>query len=259
MLRKWMLVAVVACATAGVAWADEAPAVAESPVSDELRPEPGDNPEAHHDASQWFNFWGGPGEHYGKDVLGGPLGDGVMTDPKTGEVIHEEEPMSAPFIFMVLNFALLLGVLAWKGGPAISKLAADRHDQIKTALDEAAALRAQAQGKLDELKSKLDQADAEITKMVEGMRADAEADQQRILENAERQAAQMKHDAEQRIAAEIEAARAALAREVAAAATAAAEQLLRDKMTAADQTQVISTFITDVQSVAARRAEGGRS
>jgi len=205
----------------------------------------------HGDPSKHFNFLGGPFSHNGKDVVGGKYGDGKNFNPETGaSVPGEEEPMSAPFIYMVLNFALLLGLLAWKGGPVFRKTAEDRHDQIKTALDEAARLRKQAQDKLTEYETRLKDADNEIKKMVDGMRADAEADKQRILDAAARQSAQMKKDAEQRIAAEIELARANLTREVTAAAAAATERLLRDKMQPADQQKLVASFIGDVQAAA---------
>ncbi len=232
-------------------------------LADDTKSEVGGEPakhdktaEHHHDPSLHFNYLGSPGEHYGKDVMGGKMGDGVMLDhdgkpmlDAHGAPVPEEE-MSAPFIFMVLNFVLLLIILAWKAKPAFEKLAADRSDQIKNALEEAAKLRKQAQDRLEEYQSKLSKADAEIKAMVDGIRADAEADKKRILEATDRQAAQMKKDAETRIAAEIELARAMLIREVTYAATTAAEQLLRDKMTATDQQQVINTFISGVQAVA---------
>lgn len=244
-----------------LALADEAPAVEKHPpISEPAGGGHGAGHEtahgAHHDPSKHFRFFGSPVDHYGKDATGGVYGDNIQLDPATGQPMVDshgqalEEPMSAPFIFMVLNFALLLVLLSWKGKPAFQKLAVDRHEQIKTALDEAAKLRRDAQEKLAEYDSKLKAANDEITKLVEGMRADAEADKKRILENAERQAAQMKKDAEQRIAAELESARAMLRREVALAATGAAEKVLREKMTAADQTKVITTFITDVQQSA---------
>ena len=241
------------------------------PASPERDPQAEKTPIADHDAAaphagghysphKHFRFFGSPFGHGDKDAMGGKLGDGEMIDPHTGKPIIDshgnkvEEPMSAPFIFLVLNFVLLFWLVAKFGGRAAKKLAVERHDQIKTALDEAAKLRAQAQEKLAEYDSKLKQADSEITKLVEGMRADAEADKKRILDNAERQAAQLKRDAESRIAAEIEAARGALKREVSAAATAAAEKLLREKMTPADQSKVITTFISDVQKAAAGEA-----
>jgi F-type H+-transporting ATPase subunit b len=203
------------------------------------------------DPSRHFNFFGlSPGhvfDYRGKDEYGGPLGDGKMVDPQTQRVIPEEEPASPPFIFMLLNFALLLGLLAWKGRPVAQKAAAERHDLIKTALDEAAKLRQQAADKLAEYEARLKDADAEIKQLVEGMRVDAENEKQRILAAAEAQAQLMKRDAELRIAAEIELARARLVREVTAAAAAATEALLREKLTATDQQALVASFITGVQ------------
>jgi F-type H+-transporting ATPase subunit b len=221
-------------------------------VASPTAPDPHAPAAHHHDPSEDFRFVGPPFGHGTKDVKGGKYGDGVMLD-KDGNVIKdshgnpaEEEPMSAPFIYMVLNFALLLFILMKFGGPVAKKSAAERHDQIKTALDEAAKLRDQAATKLAEYESRLKEADSEIKKLVDGMRADAEADKKRILENAERQAAQMKKDAEQRIAAEIELARAQLTREVTNAAAKATEDLLKKKMVASDQQKLVSTFISDI-------------
>lgn len=246
-----------------------------APPSDETPPPPQDNPtdpktgtdehtgvgtgtnehpHGEHDAAAAHGHHGDPSKHFnffdfswrGKDAYGGKFGDGQMVDEKTGEVVGEEEPMSAPFVFMVLNFLVLFGLLAWKGGPIARKAAEERHDQIKNALDEAAKLRQQAQSKLAELETKLSSADSEIKAMVEGIRKDAETDKARILENAEKLAAQMKRDADSRIAAEIEAARATLTREVTDAAAAATEKLLRDKLMPGDQTKLVSGFISDL-------------
>lgn len=236
---------------------------------------PGDSAEAHGsgtehhageaeeeepDPTHHFNYFGfEPGhlfDYLGKDEFGGKFGDNTMTDTKTGQVLHEEEPAAPPFIFMLINFALLLGILAWKGLPVGHEIAAERHDQIKSALDEAAKLRKQAADKLAEYETRLKDADAQIAKMVEGMRADAEADKKAILEAAEKQAAITKRDAEARIAAEIELARATLTREVTAAATAAAEKILREKTNAADQQNLVASFIKDLQSTG-RAADKG--
>ena len=216
------------------------------------------------DPSRHFNFFGfQPGhlfDYVGKDEYGGEFGDGKMVDPHTQQVIHEEEPASPPFLFMLLNFALLLGILAWKGRPVAQKVAEDRHDLIKTALDEAAKLRKQAAAKLAEYEARLKDADAEIGKLVEGMRVDAENEKRRILAAAEAQAQLMKRDAELRIAAEIELARAQLTREVTAASAAATEKLLRDKLTAGDQQTLVTAFITDVSKsgAAGRTAPSGQ-
>src|SRR5262249_18019731 len=139
-------------------------------------------------------------------------------------------------------------ILAWKGRPVAHKVAEDRHDQIKTALDEAAKLRKQAADKLAEYEARLKDADEQIKQLVEGMRVDAKNEEARILAAAAALATQMKRDAELRIAAEIELARAQLTHEVAAASAAATEKLLREKLTAGDQQTLVNAFITDVSS-----------
>lgn len=200
----------------------------------------------HGDPSKHFN-WFDIG-YKKKDVYGGKFGDGVQ-----GPNDEPEEGMSAPFALMLLNFGILLVILAKLGGPAAKKMAESRSDQIKGALDEAGKLRAAAATKLEEYSTKLSAAEAEMKSMLDNMRADAEAERQRIISAAEAQAAAVKRDAEQRIAAEIQRARVELAREVALAATTTAEKILREQATAADHTALIDTFVKGVEQAATSR------
>ncbi|MBE7453415.1 MAG: hypothetical protein HS111_32490 [Kofleriaceae bacterium] len=193
----------------------------------------------HKDPSKTFNYF--DIGYNKKDVYGGKYGDGVQ-----GPDDEPEEKMSAPFVLMLVNFGLLLILLAKLGGPAVRRMAETRSDQIKRALDEAGRLRQAAAEKLDEYSSKLSAAEAEMQAMLDNMRADAAAEKARILAAAEAQAQAMQRDAEQRIAAEIALARATLTREVAAAAAAAAEQLIRAKATPADHTRLVDSFVADV-------------
>ena len=164
-----------------------------------------------------------------------------------GEKLPDGEDKSPPFVLLLANFAILLVILAKYGRPAARKLAEERHDQIKNALDEAKQLRDAAAKKLAEYEGRIKSLDGDIQKLVDGIKADAEADKVRILAAAEAQAALMKRDAELRIAAEIEQARAELTREVTAAAAAATEKLLRDKTTPDDQSRLVKTFIEGVR------------
>ena len=194
------------------------------------------------DPSRHFNYLN---FHYsGKDEYGGVYGDAQEQAPEG--LVHEEEPMSPPFIFMLANFAILMWLLVKYLWPAGQKLAVERHDLIKNALDEAAKLRDQAKAKLAEYEARVKGLDSEIKKLVDGIRADAEADRARILENAAAQAAAMKREAEQRIQAETELARTALTKEIATVTAAAAEKLLKDKVTADDQRGLVATFIKNV-------------
>ncbi len=256
-MRSQLLVAALCCVPA-LAYAQEAeqPPIENNTNANETPAGTAhDTPEGSGDPTQHFNWASNWLGYKSKDVYGGKLGDGKMIDPHTGQVVMdahtgraaEEEPMSPPFVLMLVNFGLLLFILGKYGGPAARKLAQERHDQIKTALDEAAKLRDQAASKLAEYETRIKDVDSEVKKLVDGIRADAEADKQRILEAATTQATQMKRDAELRIAAEIELARAQLTREVATAAAGATEKLLRDKVTGDDQSKLVGTFITNVQ------------
>lgn len=200
----------------------------------------------HEDPTKTFNFT--TLNYWGKDRYGGKYGDNVE-----GPQNAPEEKMSAPFVLMLVNFGLLLIILAKFGGPAASKMAQERSDQIKTALDEATALRNKASAKLKDYETRLADLDSEISKMVDGIRSDAAAEKKRIVEAAAASAAALQRDAELRIAAEIERARFQLRAEVTAAAMAAAEKVLATKTTAADQTKLFEQFIGDMQQVASQR------
>ena len=65
------------------------------------------------DPTQHFNWasW----SYSGNDEYGGPMGDGKEVGPDGQE--YEEEPMSAPFVLALANFAIFLFILAKYGGP----------------------------------------------------------------------------------------------------------------------------------------------
>lgn len=184
------------------------------------------DPSAHFN---WLDFG-----YSSKDVNGGTLEKG-------------EEPMSPPFVGMLLNFGIVLLILGWKVWPGLQRYTAKRHDSIKEALEEAGKLREEARAKLDQYTAQTERAEKEIDQMVAEIRAGAEAEKQRILADAQAQAEAMKRDAQQRIAAEIDRARAELEREVVAAAITVAERLIREKATKNDQTQLVDGFIQDIQ------------
>jgi F-type H+-transporting ATPase subunit b len=192
------------------------------------------------DPTKHFNFF--DFGYKSKDVAGNSLEPG-------------EEPMSTPFVGMLINFGLLLLLLAWKVRPAAREFAGKRHEEIKSALEEAAQLRAEAKAKVDEYTAKVSAAEAEVDKLIKDIRADAESERARIVAAAEAQARAMQRDAEARIAAEIDRARLALEREVVIAATHVAEKILREQATAADQTKMVDGFLADLKTKTAAAGE----
>ena len=123
----------------------------------------------HGDPTKHFNFFSL--DYRGKDVMGGKYGDGVMVDPHTGEVHATEEPMSAPFFLMVLNFLLLVGLLGkWRPDREQARRRAPRSDQDRARRGRQAA-HSRRRTSSPSTRPSSRTADAEIKKIVEGIRA----------------------------------------------------------------------------------------
>lgn len=203
--------------------------------------EPGHGDAAGHgDPTEHFNWTNL--DYKDRDVAGGTLEKG-------------EEGMPPPMILMFVNFAIVLALVGWKVAPPVRRYVFKRHETIKEALEEAAKLREQAKAKLDEYTAQVSKAEAEVEKLIADIRSDAEAEKQRIIQEAEDMAAIMKRDAENRIAAAITAARREIQLEVVAAAVAAAERLIRENAGKDDQTKLIDSFISDMQKQASAPAK----
>jgi len=167
----------------------------------------------------------------------GFLDVGGRIDPVT------KEPANPPFVAVLINFSIFVGLLVWKAGPPISKYLGKRHDEIKGALAEAARMQKDAADTLADRKAKLGAVDAEVDDLIEGMRSDGESEKKRMVADAETAATALKRDAEGRIAASVTRARLAIEAEVVAAAIDAAEVLIRERSNDDDHNALVESFI----------------
>jgi F-type H+-transporting ATPase subunit b len=154
--------------------------------------------------------------------------------------------------YAFLNFAALLGLLIWKGGPGIAKWLRQRHKTIRTELDEAQLLRETAQAKLTEYEERLKNIEQEIADMVAGIQKEAESEAARIVAAAEESARRIQRDAELLIKQETRRVELELRRESANLAVAMAQKLLQERMQEADQKRLADTFVTEMQARASR-------
>ena len=170
-----------------------------------------------------------------KDVHGGTL-----------EKEKGEQPMAPPLLLALVNFGLLVALLAWKAGGPLKRYAKSRHDRIRDALAETERLRSAAQATLDECSERIKNVDREIETLVTEIRQTAELDHQRIVEQAEAQATALMRDARARIAGEIQRASALLESELLEQVVAKASGLLTANMTTDDQRSLVDAFILDI-------------
>tara|TARA_R110002096_G_scaffold42143_3_gene113553 strand:+ start:32951 stop:33697 length:747 start_codon:yes stop_codon:yes gene_type:complete len=178
-------------------------------------------------------------------------------DINGNKLTKESEPMAPPLLFALFNFAVFAGLLYWKAGPALSKYLANRHETIKTALEEAAKLQEEAREKLAEYSARIKDADEEVNALITQIRKDAEVERELIVADAERQAERLRKDAEDRIETEFLAAKRQLETEVIAKATEAAERLLSAKASPTDHNTLFTNFISDLKSGKVSEGKGG--
>ena len=171
---------------------------------------------------------------------------------------HAKDPAHkgwpAPFGYALINFGIFVAIMLRFARKPFKQFVSDRHDTIAKNLDEAAALRAEAEATLKKYEQKIAGIDGEIDTLLAQIRKEAEADKARIMAAAEADAKRLKEDAERQIAAEIEAARRELRRGVIEAAVAAAEQSLKKNIAADDQRKMAEKYVHDVEA----RAKAGR-
>lgn len=171
--------------------------------------------------------------------------------PNAKDPAHKHWP--PPFGFALINFAVFLAIMGRLAGKPLKALVRERHERIRHDLDEASRLRAEAERKLKEYSRKVENVEAEIEALLQQIRAEAEQEKVRIVAAAEAQAQRLKQDAQRQIEAELERARLELRRGVIEAAVAAAEQLVTKEIGADDQRRMAEKYVADVEAQSARR------
>jgi ATP synthase F0 subunit b len=172
--------------------------------------------------------------------------------PNPKDATHKDWP--PPFGFALINFAVFLGLMSRILGKPLKQMVRDRHDRIKTDLEEAKKLRDGAHAMLMEYQKKVENVDLEVQELLDTIRKEAEAEKARIIAAAEEQARRLKADAERQIAAEIERARGELKRGVTEAAIVAAGDILKKHIGADDQRKMAETYVANVEKHQDKRA-----
>jgi F-type H+-transporting ATPase subunit b len=161
--------------------------------------------------------------------------------------------MPPPFSMNLVNFAAFAFLLGRYAGPSIKRAVRERHDEIARALAESGRLRDEARRRLDEYERKMAALDGEIATLVANIRAEADAEKNRIISEGQARAERMQRDAQQQINAEIQRVRATLEREVVVAAVSIAEKLLQEKTNDADQRALADKFVKGLGDAATKR------
>lgn len=150
------------------------------------------------------------------------------------------------FLFRVMNFTIMLVILFKLLKKPLSKYFASRREDIQKMLADLELKKQEAEQKCAEYRNKLAALEEETEKIVSEYVQEGEAERQKILAAAERQAEYIKEQTQLSIQQEIKAARESLQKEVSELSVTAAEELLRKNMQAEDQERLVQDFMTKV-------------
>ncbi len=158
------------------------------------------------------------------------------------------EPMSPPFILLLLNFGLWMALVVWKIFPVLRRFIKSRSEGISNALEESAKLQRVAEKKLTDYNARVADAESEADALISSIRGDAQKEKARVLAEGKARASALLIDADNRIASQTQSAQLSLQKKVVTQAVVKAAELLKQKITAQDHTSLIDNFIVDLEN-----------
>ncbi len=148
--------------------------------------------------------------------------------------------------FRAMNFAALLFILVkYLKKPLVDGLSSRRMG-IMTKFEELDERKGEAEKTYKTYEAKLGSIDQEVESILESAKAQAEVEKQRILDDANRAAEDIKRKAQQSVQNELSIAKKALREEVAEQAAAMAEELIRKNLTETDQSKLVEEYLDQV-------------
>ena len=150
-------------------------------------------------------------------------------------------------IVVAIGFVIFLGILVYVGLPGmLTRKLDERAMRIKAELDEARALREEAQSLLAGYERRQKEVKTQAEDIVRAARAEAEKAAEAAKEDIRRSVARRMQTATEQIAAAEQAAVRQIKDRAAAVAVAAAGDVLRQKMQAEDADRLIDSAISEV-------------
>jgi len=144
------------------------------------------------------------------------------------------------------NLALLLGVLWWLAGRAVSDALRNRAANIRKSIVDAAEAKAAAQTRFDELEARLAAFEGEVLALREQAVADAQEEEARMVAHAKAEAERILVTADRNIRDEVVRARMALRNDAVELAVKLAAETLRSNIATADQQKLASEFLSSL-------------
>jgi F-type H+-transporting ATPase subunit b len=156
-------------------------------------------------------------------------GEHAGVDPKT-------------LALQLLNFGVLLFILVWFGGRAISKALRGRHEQLKADIHGAAQRRAEAEQRFREQEGRLANLEKELVALRAEVQQAGERERARLLEGAQEKAKRIQEETRFQLEQQVKEAELRLRAEVASTALKVADELLNRSVGPEDERRLAQEF-----------------
>jgi F-type H+-transporting ATPase subunit b len=150
------------------------------------------------------------------------------------------------FLYRCLNFALMVGLLAYFVTKPIRKGLKSRSEEIEKTLADAQAAKEAAEAKHREYSEKLAKATEEIAVITESIRREGELEREKILTAAKELAVKIEQEADSKAHSVVAKARIELREEAASLAVELAEDMLKKQVSADDQKRLVDEYMQKV-------------
>jgi F-type H+-transporting ATPase subunit b len=149
-------------------------------------------------------------------------------------------------LWRVINTAVLIGLLVYFLKKPLSKFFSERKTQIQRDLDEAREQQRKAEELIQEYKQKIAGMEQELDKLRSELKKSAEAEDQKMIANAEKMAATTVEAARLAAEQEVRNAKIALKNEAVDLALKLAETMIREKINEADRQRIVEEYLVKV-------------
>lgn len=149
-----------------------------------------------------------------------------------------------------INFLVLAGILYWALRGPLSDFLSFRRVEVKDQLDKSLQAKTTAETEYAALQSRLDNFGTELASLQDKVRADAAAERDDLLANAERTVRSVEATAQRTIDEELRRARSELRAEAVDLSVKIAHDLLTANITDDDQSRLTSEYLVNVEETA---------
>ena len=176
-----------------------------------------------------------------------------------GEAAHEAPHWDyVRLAGQLTNFAIWAFLIYKLLNGALPKFLATRKAGIVDGLEEAKQMKLAAETKYAEYSKRIDNMDAELTRVREDMKKAGLEERDRLVKEASDKSEKMRAEARFLIDQQMKELKETLTREAIESAVTAAERILRERTTAADQQRLANEYLDQLKSNAAKAAGAAR-